>query len=260
MQNLTKAIQLDSGSRIKQTKFAIGYVWVALTTAIIAGFSIGAHLTAVVGFGFPLGKGFYSFIQTHGHVQLVGWAGMFIIGVSLHFIPRLASTPISQPQWLQRILWLIATGLLLRSIGHAVLPYITESVFFLPVNWMVAGSGLVEWSGILIYLLLLIRTIRGLADAHRQPGLLSVRPYFGMMLAGWIIYASLNLILLIQMAQGKKLVVDQSWNEFAITMFIGLVLIPVAFAFSVRMFPLYLRLPAPDWPVRGTALYMCWCV
>jgi hypothetical protein len=43
---------------------------------------------------------------------------------------------------------------------------------------------------------------------------------------------------------------------------LGLVLLLVALAFSVRTLPLYLRLAVPDWPVRGTAYaYLgAWCV
>jgi uncharacterized protein involved in response to NO len=230
-----------------------GYIWVALATAICAGFAIGTHLSFVIGYDFSLGEGFYSFIQTHGHVQLVGWAGLFIIGISLHLIPRLASVPLTHPHWIPRILWLMAAGLLLRTIGHMVLPYLAGGGFFIPVNWLVAGSGLLEWCGIVMYVSLLLRTLGGIGDIRMQPALLSVRPYFGMMVTGWLLYATLNLILLVEMAVRKGIVVDQGWNEFALQVFIGLVLLPVAFAFSVRMLPLYLTLRAPDWPVRGTA-------
>jgi hypothetical protein len=74
-----------------------------------------------------------------------------------------------------------------------------------------------------------------------------------MMLAGWVLYACLNLGLLGHMAMHRSVVVHQAWNEFAVESFIGLVLLPVAFAFSIRTLPLYLRLAVPDWPVRGTA-------
>jgi uncharacterized protein involved in response to NO len=241
-----------SDPKTKQAEFQIGYIWVALATAVIGGFAVGAYLAFVIGYALPLGSGFYSFIQTHGHVQLVGWAGLFIIGISLHFIPRLASVPISRPQWVKRVLWLMASGLLLRTIGHTVLPYLAGSFFFVPVNWLVAGSGLLEWFGILAYVALLVRTLRGVGGGG-QPALHVVRPFFAMMLSGWIIYASLNLILLVQMAMAQEVVVNRAWNEFAIQVFVGLVLLPVAFGFSVRMFPLFLTLRAPDWPVRGIA-------
>ena len=243
-------LPIVSDPKTRQADFQVGFVWLALATAVFAGFAIGAHLTFVIGFDFPLGRGFASFVQTHGHLQLVGWAGLFIIGISLHVIPRLASVPIAHPEWIPRILWAMAAGLLLRGLGHPTLPYLGGSAFG---YWLVAGSGLLEWIAIVMYVALLLRTLRGVRDARLQPALFSVRPYFAMMLAGWLLYATLNLLLLLCMAWRRELVAAQGWNQNAIEIFIGLVLLPVAFAFSVRMFPLYLGLRAPDWPVRGTA-------
>lgn len=247
------SLPLVPDPKTRQAEFQIAYIWVALALAVFAGFAIGAHVAFVIGFDFPLGPGYYSFIQTHGHVQLVGWAGLFIIGISLHIIPRLASVPIAHPSWVPRILWLMAWGLLLRSVGHTVLPYLAGRIFFGPVSWIVAASGLLEWGGILSYVVLLMRTLRGIRGGSGQPALYSVRPFFAMMLCGWFLYASLNLILLLQMTVAREAVMNRAWNEFAVHVFIGLVLLPVAFGFSVRMFPLYLTLRAPDWPVRGIA-------
>ena len=247
------SLPIVSDPKTRQADFRIGFIWAALAAATLAGFAIGAHLTFVIGFDLALGRGFSSFIQTHGHVQLVGWAGLFIIGVSLHLIPRLASVPIANPRWIPRILWLMAVGLFLRTAGQTALPYLGESRLFVPWSWLAAGSGLLELSGIVLYVSLLIRTFRGIGNIRMQPALLSVRPYFGMMAAGWLVYTTLNLMLLVDMAVRQDVTVSQGWNEVAIAVFTGLVLLPVAFAFSVRMLPLYLTLRAADWPVRGTA-------
>lgn len=234
--------------------FAIDFIWVALASALFLGFALGAHLSFVIGFDFPLGKGFYAFIQTHGHVQLLGWAGMFIMGISLHFLPRLAGVPLAQPQWLNRILWLMAGGILLRSLGHAIVPYLTEHVSFKAINGLVAFSGVLEWCGVLAYVSVLVSTFFHADRVKQGPAVREVAPFFMMMLAGWLIYASLNLAVLVHMVWSTNIVASQAWNEFAIEAFLGLVLLPVAFAFSVRMFPLYLRLRGPDWPVRKVAL------
>ncbi|MFQ5824907.1 MAG: hypothetical protein ACE5JB_12690 [bacterium] len=248
-----KSLQIEDKSKTKQAKFQIRFIWWALGLAIFVGFALGAHVASIIGLNLPLGKGFYSFIQIHGHVQLIGWAGLFIIAISLHFIPRLVGVPISQPKRIEQVLWFIATGLILRSLGHTILPYLTESAYLIPLLWMVATSGVIEWFGVLIYLVILIQTLKGVADLNKRPALQSVKPFFAMMLFGWFFYPTLNLILLFQMTLSKTVVLNQAWNEFAIQLFTGLVLLPVAFAFSIRMFPLYLRLPAPDWPVRGLA-------
>lgn len=233
-------------------RFAVGYVWAALLLALSSGFAIGAHLAAVVGFGFPPGRGFYSFVQTHGHVQLLGWAGLLIVGISLHFIPRLAGTPLQRPQWIPRILSAIAGGLALRSVAQPLLPYLEGSAYGL-LGLLVAVSAVSEALGIATYLALLLETMRASTRSTERQGLVMVRPFFDMMIAGWAVYIALNTVLAVKLAVTGATLLDQRWNQFAIQAFTGLVLLPVPFAFSVRMLPLYLRLPYPDWPVRAIA-------
>ena len=239
--------------KAKQAEFQVNYIWMALVVAIFGGFALAAHLCFVMGFDRSLGDGFASFIQIHGHLQLIGWAGLFIIGISLHVIPRLSSVPISQPQWIPRLLWLIGIGLLLRFISHSIFPYLDHDFFFILLSWITAASGLLEWYGLLIYLALLVGTIVSIPKADRKPPLMAVRPYFGMMMIGFLLYATIHAVLLLQMAWQGNVVVGQTWNEVSIHIFIGLVLLPVAFGFSIRMLPLYLRLPVPDWHVRRVA-------
>ncbi len=236
-----------------QLKFEIRFIWWALGLAVFAGFAIGAHVASVIGLELPLGKGFASFIQAHGHVQLVGWAGLFIIGISLHFIPRLAGVPIQKPSRISLILWLVSSGLILRSIGQTLLPYFFGKAVFYWISALTFTSGLLEFIAIVLYLITLVQTIGGVTLDSLRPALQSVKPFFQMMFAGWLVYGLLNLFLLLQMAAAGKVVVDQNWNEFAIQIFLNLVLLPVAFAFSARLFPLYLRLPAIDWQVAQLA-------
>ncbi len=242
-------------SQPQQAQFHLGFIWSALGIAIFAGFAIGAHLAAVIGLDFPLGKGFYSYIQIHGHLQLVGWAGLFIIGISLHFIPRLAGIPLSHPEWLNCILWLITAGLATRAVVHSILPYASTPAIFHTLSVVIALSGLSELAGIILYITLLLTSIRVVRQSGKErPALQAVKPYFAMMQAGWLLYAGSNAALLIHMAATGAVTVNQPWDDFALNLFIGLVLLPVAFAFSVRMFPLYLRLSAPEWPVNKVGL------
>ncbi|MDD5559232.1 hypothetical protein [Candidatus Methylomirabilis sp.] len=236
---------------MRYAEFRSGFIWTSLTTAIIGGFALGAYLAVMIGYGFPAGQGFYALIQTHGHLQLIGWVGVFIMGISLHFIPRLASFPIPHPERMNQILWLMIPGLLLRAVGGTVLASLEGSPIFVPLSWLVVASGVLEGSAIVLYVLLLIETMRGSDKTKRLPALSAVKPYFGMMAVGWVFYAGLNLFLVLHMALSGTMTVNTAWNEFAITTFMSLVLLPVAFALSVRLFPLYLALPAPDWPVYG---------
>jgi uncharacterized protein involved in response to NO len=233
-------------------EFHSGFIRTSLTTAILGGFAFGAYLAVVIGYGLPAGQGLYSLIQAHGHLQLVGWAGVFIMGISLHFIPRLASFPLPHPERVDGILWLMVPGLLLRAVGGTILVSLEDSPIFVPLSWLVGASGLLEGGAIVLYVSLLIGTMRGSSKVSRLPAISAVKPYFGVMAVGWVLYACLNLLLLLHMALSGAITVDTAWNEFAVQTFVSLVLLPVAFALSVRLFPLYLALPAPDWPVYRT--------
>ena len=240
-------------AQAQQVEFQANYIRMALVVAIFGGFALAGHLCFVMGFDRSLGDGFASLIQIHGHLQLIGWAGLFIIGISLHVIPRLSSVPISRPQWTTYVLRLIGIGLLLRFISHSILPYLDDGLFSVLLSWITAISGFLEWYGVLIYVALLASTVFRIRKADRQPPWMAVRPYFGMMMVGFLLYATIHAVLLLQMAWSGKVVVGQTWNEVSIHIFIGLALLPVAFGFSIRLLPLYLRLPVPTWPVRRVA-------
>lgn len=126
---------------MQHAEFHISYICVALATALGAGFAIGAYMALAVGYGLPVVPAFGSLLQTHGHLQMVGWAGVFIMGVSLYFIPRLAGVPLARPQWCTGILGLMTTGLCLRSLGQMALLVLRAPLVGL---WLLTGSGLLE--------------------------------------------------------------------------------------------------------------------
>jgi uncharacterized protein involved in response to NO len=245
-----------------QASFDRRYVWAACIMALGAGFAIGAHLTFILGFSFRPGPGFISFGQTHGHVQLVGWAGLLIMGISMYVMPRMAGVPLAQPQWRGWILWLVVGGLGLRIVGHSLVAYVPPSPGLAIVLGALVLSGLLELIGIGLYIGLMRRTLGGVPGGEPRPALQSIRPYMQSMMVGWVLYAGLNLALLIAMAWQRQVAVDALWNDVAIRCFVGLVLLPVAFAFSVRFLPLYLHLTAPTWPVHRLAyVYLLgWCL
>ncbi|MBI3920185.1 MAG: hypothetical protein HY318_02110 [Armatimonadetes bacterium] len=237
----------------KYADFRLGYLWASLGVAIFAGLAIGGHLIFVIAYGYAVGPGFSCFIQVHGHVQLMGWTGLFIIGVSLHFLPRAAGVPLAKPHQMRYPLWLITVGLLLRTFAHCALPYLSGSPAFTLCSWAVAISGLLEWIGVFTYLRLLLGTHLQSRRLGDRPGLRAIEPFMAMMALGWLLYSTINAVLVVQMALQKAALANMMWSQIATEAFIDLALLPVAFAFSVRTFPLYLRLAAPDWPVATVA-------
>ena len=238
---------MSESQKRSHSNFHFGFVLAALGVALTAGFGYAAILAAMIGFQMSMGDWWVAMLQAHGHAQLLGWIGLFIIGVSLYFLPRLAGAPLRYPRLPPRILCLLATGVLLRGFSQPLLAAGIDKPLHTGLRWALGLSGIVEATGIFCYLLLLLATFRNAAPD--RPAFQTVRIFLRMAMAGWAIYALLAGALALQAAYGNHALLDLAWNRFGIDLFIGLVILPVAMALSVRTFPLYLRLPAARWPV-----------
>jgi uncharacterized protein involved in response to NO len=97
------------------------YIRASLALAATAGFSLGAALFAASTLGFPLGPWWPAAAQAHGHVQRFGWAGLMVLGVGLHFLPRLRGTTLERPERARYALALLVTGLVTRALSQPLL-------------------------------------------------------------------------------------------------------------------------------------------
>ena len=52
-------------------KFPTLFIHTAILTAGIAGFSLGAHVAFLIGFDYPLGKGFHAYVQSQDRKSVV---------------------------------------------------------------------------------------------------------------------------------------------------------------------------------------------
>ena len=234
-----------------QLEFNFGFVRASVLLALTAGFAIAAHLSFTIGFDYQMSKGFYSFIQIHGHVQLLGWLGLMIIGISLHFIPRLAHSPIENPLRLRLILFFLTSGLTLRILAGSVLPYLqSDTTRYYVTSTFIALSALLELAGIFLYLFTLISIIKKsikLSDAFND-----VKPFVFVMVSGFLIYGFLNSVLIMNMIIASDSVLDQNWNEILTHLFLSMIILPIAFVFSIRLFPLLFSLE----PMKKVSLYL----
>src|SRR5688572_21658858 len=96
------------------------YLIASLTMATLIGLVLGIHV--------PLGRLLDAgspdrttdLLHAHGQVQLLGFAGLFVIGMSLRLMPRFAGSTIAFPALVPLMLWLFVIGLLVRAV---VLPW-----------------------------------------------------------------------------------------------------------------------------------------
>src|ERR1700674_3876437 len=92
------------------------FVWAAIWLALIAGFGLGGVLFAAPAFGLSVGGWVAAAAHVHGHIQLFGWAGLMVLGVGLHFLPRLRGRPLARQRHAHTAVGLLVMGLVLRSV------------------------------------------------------------------------------------------------------------------------------------------------
>ncbi|MDE2888767.1 MAG: hypothetical protein OXR72_11170 [Gemmatimonadota bacterium] len=238
---------LSESQKPAHTPFHFGFVLASLAVALTVGFGYAAVLAVLIGFQWPMGNWWVAMLQAHGHAQLLGWIGLFIIGVSLYFLPRLAGTPLRHPRLPAWILSLLGTGIFLRAVSQPLLAAGLEEPIHTGLRWTLGFSACLETAGVFCYLFLLVGTLRGAAPD--RPALQTVRIFLAIAVAGWGLYSLLAATLALQAGFGDNPLLHIAWNRFGIELFTGFVILPTAMAFSVRTFPLYLRLPAVRWPV-----------
>ena len=136
------------------------FIRTSILIAFWAGINMGSHVAYMIGFDFPLGKGYLAYIQTHGYLQLMGWVGLFIMGVSIYFLSRLAHFPYVDLSNIKHIYIFMVTGLIIRFISHSFLPYLTESDWYLIIGLCVVFSSVLIFLGIGFYLRFLLSVIK----------------------------------------------------------------------------------------------------
>ena len=230
----------------KYPEFCSFWFLTGLFFAFLLGFNTAAHMSFVLAFEFPVGPSFRPVAQLHGHVQLLGWTAFFIFGVSIYFLPRQASAPIGEKkkfQWL--VFSLLTLGLLARIASHTLfailpkssLPYLTYLSFF--------GS-LLEFLAILLVLgfYLFVFHRRTPSQSTTLPPLY---PLLGLVLLGFLLYGGVHLFLTFQLLGKTTRLLPHKLLQIANNIYLLWVLLPICFAFSLRLLPLYLRLPSPQW-------------
>src|SRR6266568_2872334 len=106
-----------SGEERKQEPFwrVAPMLKVALLMGAGGGFVLASVLTLASAFSVPAGVWWEAVVQAHGHLQLYGWAGLFVLGVAFHFLPRLRGTPLALPRFVPWIIGFQVIGLLFRA-------------------------------------------------------------------------------------------------------------------------------------------------
>jgi uncharacterized protein involved in response to NO len=212
----------------------------SLVLGAAGGFVLATVLTTTAALHVPAGLWWLAVAQAHGHLQLYGWAGLFVLGVAFHFLPRLRGAPLAYPRLVPWLLAALVAALLLRSVCQ---PLAAVSAAPILRGGLVA-SGALELVAIALALLILVTTAREGPPLAGRTALWSVLPFFAGAFASLGLAAVVNAANMVAAAGAVTVLVPASGDTLNVTLGLLGFLVPMALAMSARSLPMYAGLDA----------------
>jgi uncharacterized protein involved in response to NO len=241
-----------SGKPSEQRPFALvaPFLGAALLTGTAGGFIFATVLTLSLALNASLGPWWAAMAQAHGHLQLYGWAGLFVLGVTFHFLPRLRGAPLALPRLVPWILGFQAIGLVLRAISQPLLAATGLGIY----SRLLLASGVLEGVATIGAVLLLgITAWRGPSLVTR-PAFLGVLPF---LIGAFSVLAAASIVNLVNVVQASPAgLIPGASDELNVTLGLFGFLVPVALAMSAQSLPMYAGLQAFPrhvlWPLAAS--------
>lgn len=208
------------------------YIGGAFAVAVAGGFMLAVLLPLAVVLEWDWGVRWRALTQAHGHLQIAGWLGLFIAGMSLRLAPRFAGRPLPFPAMTAPALLLLLFGVLGRALAQ---PWIEDPA----MQGIVLVSALAELAGAALIALLLIVT---LAPAARR---LAPAPFLMLGAVGMVTQALLGALWLPDLTADQPYIAAARNNALLGIQFYAFVL-PFVLGVSLRALPVFFARPAPS--------------
>lgn len=218
------------------------FLYAAIGIALTAGFGYGAFLAAALAFGILPGAWFGAVVQAHGHAQLFGWLGLFILGMGLYFLPRMRGTQLKGTARLPFALTLVVAGIALRSL---VQPWMGLSGPSESLRALFLLSAVLEMAGMLVVVSALVETERAEKPLSPQAPAYPVEPLAQIAFVALALAFAFNLFGVWNVISQGKTVLPARYDQLIINLMLYGVALPMTFVFSIRNLPVLLRLASP---------------
>ncbi len=128
------------------------YVKAALVMVLTAGCTFGAGILSYIALRYDYYVPPVILVQSHGHAQLFGWVGLFVMGFAYYILPRVKNTDLYAWKIAYLSFWTMLVGTVLRTLLQ-VQPG-TSLAYLLPV------SGALQLLGVFVFCFILFGTIK----------------------------------------------------------------------------------------------------
>ena len=220
--------------RLEEKQY-LPFIGAAIAFGLVAGFPLGFTLAHAAAQASTLGGRYAALVQVHGHLQLVGWVGLFVMGMGLRLVPRFTGVRVRPSALVPLTFVLIVSGLLLRAFAQ---PFADQR----PLSVLFVASAALEAAGAVTFAVAILRC---LASGRREAFLYS--PFFAAGAIWVAVAAVLSLIFVADTAQDSaRTILAVRSGTIAFIWLYGFVLMFI-FAVSLRTFPIFFG-RRPAWP------------
>jgi uncharacterized protein involved in response to NO len=231
------------------------FVRASLSLAATAGFSLGAALFAVSARGQEIGPWWPAAAQAHGHIQVFGFGGLMVLGVGLHFLPRLRGSSLLHPGRVRLGAYLLIAGLVTRGISQPALALVVGAdAQSAALGACLVGSGMLELAGTTLVLLQLAGAARRGPRLQTRAHLWPVLPFFLVAFAAYWLALGVNLAGLVAADRSSSGLVPGRFDDLSTQLAFYGFLVPISVAMAERTFPIFFQTPRPRLVVLRTGL------
>ncbi len=210
------------------------FVKTALGIVVTVGCSLGAINLAAMAMAGVTDSFWEAITQAHGHAQIFGWVGLFIMGVAYHVLPRLKSTQLQGRPLALASYWLMLAGIALRMVAQPL----AESPSFAGILVLASLSELVAAS---LFLYVMVRTLAS------NPAASAFYDKYVIASAGWLWVSAAATVALSLYLAGRGLAViptalDAPYLHVALMGFVAMMI----FGITLRTIPVFMGLRNPN--------------
>ena len=191
-----------------------------------------------------------AWLQAHGHAQIFGWIGSFILGIGFYSLSKMAGGAriAVNRSWMSWALWTI--GVLLRW---------STNVWAWHWRWMLPLSSLIELGAFVLFFVT-VRQHRAAPATTNSAEAAESRVWMGLVIAGtigFLLSLSANAVVAIQAAVlGAGPAIPHIQNQRLLALFTWAFPVVTIWGFSARWLPVFLglRKPVPRFLLLGLAV------
>lgn len=187
---------------------------------------------------------YYALTQAHGHMQTLGWVGLFIMGVAYYVIPKFKMSKLRDTALAYLSFILMTTGIAMRGIVQPL-------AFIKAFSYLNVLSGALELIAVGCFGYLMIRTTAESKERHEF-----FEKYLFASIAYFFILMLWNFFIVIDMFATNSIVIGQPYNSIFLHLllvgFVGMMILGV----SMRVLPHFMGLKEPNARLSNISFYL----